>query len=154
VPPGQALNHSLWDVLSAFAGGRPFRFGWETVLRGPSWVLRLLAGLLLPWTALIALAPLPRWFPSPWIKWAWVSFDLLLCGALFALARRWRPHVGRALAIAVSADGLLTLVEALGYNARRAAGPGDWLVMAASVFAPTLASSLLWTWDQRHRASL
>ena len=60
------------------------------------WWCALLAALLVPWTVCSALAA-ARWFPAPWVKTAWVAFDVS-CGrdavradrALASLARRHR----------------------------------------------------------------
>ena len=53
-PPEQGAVRTLLDVLEAFARGHLLTFGLRTLLRGPTIVVRLLAALLVPWTALLA----------------------------------------------------------------------------------------------------
>ncbi len=132
------------DTLTAFARGGLLRFGIKTLLRGPSIVVRALAALLVAWTILLALPTSASWFPSPVWQWGWVGFDIVLGGALFALARRWRHGLATAVAIAVTADAVATAAEALIYNAPRARGLVDWLVMTIAVAAPTSAAVMLW----------
>lgn len=136
---------ALYDALAAFARGSFVRFGLATVLRGPAVVVRALAAALVPWTVMLALADNRRWFPAPWVQHAWVLFDLALAVALLVLAagrrRRW---LGLAVASAVSLDALLTLAEAVAYNAPRARGVLDWVVIVVSCAAPALAAPILW----------
>jgi phosphatidylglycerol lysyltransferase len=140
------------DALAAFARGGLLRFGIETLLRGPSVVVQLLALLLVPWTALLATADPTRWFPSPVVKWAWVAFDVLLAIGLFALVRRWRRGLDTALAALVTADAAITLFEALRWNLRRGAMSALTLIVTAiAVAAPTLAALVLWR-GRAHRA--
>ena len=113
-------------------------------MRGPSIVVRALAVLLVAWTVLLALPASTSRFPSPVWQWGWVAFDVVLGGALFALARRWRHGLATAVAIAVTADAVVTAAEALIYNAPRARGILDWLVMVIAVGAPTSAAVMLW----------
>jgi phosphatidylglycerol lysyltransferase len=142
-PPGASGNVALADVLGAFAGGSFARFGMQTLLQGPALVVRALAVLLVPWTAMIALAG-PRWFPSPGVRVAWVVFDVLVAASLFALAARWRAWLGALLAASVTADAAITLLEAVLYNAPRARGALDWLVIVVSCLAPAFAAVVLW----------
>ena len=134
---------AIYDALAAFARGRLFQFGVATLLRGPAVVVRLLAALLLPWTALLALAG-DRYFPSAAVRWGWVAFDLLLAAALFLLAARWRRWLGLLLAAAISADALVTAGQVAFFNLARARGLTDGLVLAVSVAAPTVAALILW----------
>jgi phosphatidylglycerol lysyltransferase len=120
------------------------RFGLQTLLRGPAIVIRLLAALLVVWTALLALPASARWFPSTTWQYGWVAFDVVLGGALFVLARRWRQPLADIVAIAVTADAAVTLGEAIVYNAPRVHGPLDLLVVSAAIVAPTFAAVLLW----------
>lgn len=150
-PPGRGPLLAVIDTLAAFARGGLLRFGLQTLLRGPAIVIRLLAALLVVWTLLLALPWSARWFPSPAWQYGWVAFDVALCGALFALARRWRPRLADAVAIAVTADAAVTLSQALVYNAPRARGLLDAVVIAVAVLAPTLAAVLLWN-ARVHRA--
>ncbi|MGK3963688.1 hypothetical protein WMF38_05870 [Sorangium sp. So ce118] len=68
-PPGGHGLVAIHDALAAFARGGLLRFGLSTLLRGPAVVFEVLGWLLIPWTALLALAPAARWFPSPAVKW-------------------------------------------------------------------------------------
>ncbi len=134
---------ALYDVLGAFARGSFARFGWQSLLRGPAFVVRLLAALLVPWTVVLALAD-ARWFPSPAIKYGWIGFDLVVALCLFLLAHRWRPTLGAIIAVAITGDAALTAVEILIYNARHVRGPLDALVLLIAWLAPTLAALVLW----------
>src|SRR5262249_5020299 len=83
--PRRGSSHlALYDSLAAFARGSFLRFGAQTLLRGPAVVVRLLALLLVPWMVLLALAP-AAWFPWPWVKTAWIAFDVLLVVTLLSL---------------------------------------------------------------------
>jgi len=141
--PGTSSLVAAWDVLAAFAGGSFVGFGLRTLLRGPSLVLRVLALLLVPWTALLAAAS-PMWFPAAVIQRAWVVFDVVLALGIFALSFRRRRWLGVALAAAVSADALLTTLEAAWYNAPRAHAFSTWLVLACACAGPTLGALSLW----------
>ena len=141
--PGTSANAALFDALAAFARGSFARFGAETLLHGPAIVVRALAALLVPWTALLAVAP-ARWFPFAWSRGAWVGVDAAMAVGLFALAGRWRWWLGRALAVAATLDAVLTWGEALAWNVPRAAGALDWLVVAAACLAPSVAAVILW----------
>ena len=143
-PPRASSLLAIFDTLTAFSRGGLLRFGIQTLLRGPAIVIRLLAALLVVWTALLALPSSAPWFPSPAWQWAWVGFDILLGGALFALARRWRQPLADLVTATVTADAVVTLGEALVYNATRARSVVDVLVMVIAVCAPTFAAVLLW----------
>jgi phosphatidylglycerol lysyltransferase len=150
-PPGGSAVRAVIDTLTAFARGGLLRFGLQTMLRGPAIVIRLLAALLVVWTALLALPWSAPYFPSPVWQYGWVAFDVALGGALFALARRWRQPLADIVAAAVTADAAITLGEALVYNAPRARGLADACVIAAAVIAPAFAAVLLWN-ARVHRA--
>jgi phosphatidylglycerol lysyltransferase len=141
---------SLWpvfDALRAFARGSFFRFGLITLLRRADIIVRGLALLLVPWTVLLALPANRHRFPSETIQWAWVAFDVALTGALFTLLHRWRAWLAGLLAAVISLDGCLTAWQAVAYNVPRASGPLDWLILCASVLAPSTAACLLaWAW--------
>src|SRR6185503_1844657 len=143
-PTGQGVASSVLDVLTAFARGRLLRFGLLTLLRGPALIVRLLALALVPWTIALAATDGARWFPSPLVKWGWVAFDVALAVALLSLTRRWRDRLARALMFAIGTDVVLTVVQALAWNARRVAGVGDVAVLAVAVAAPVLACAALW----------
>ncbi len=143
---------TIVDVLTAFARGGLLRFGLETLLRGPAVVVRLLGALLLPWTLLLGLSP-AAYFPAPWTKWAWVGFDVALAGALLRLTYVWRGWLATLLAVLVSADAALTLLQALLYNLPRAHGIWDLFIAAVAVAGPSLSGFLLWR-SRLHRARL
>ena len=141
-PHGSSSHVALVDALAAFARGSFLRFGGATLLRGPALVVRVLAALLVPWTALLAVAD-ERWFPKPWMQTGWVVFDLFLVAALFALTWRWRHWLGVAVAAAISADAVLTPAQVALYDLPRVHGL-DWIVVAISLAGPALAAVVLW----------
>jgi phosphatidylglycerol lysyltransferase len=144
-PRAQLGILAVYDVLVAFARGGLLRFGLKTLLRRPAVLIQVLALALIPWTMLIALAPSDRWFPSPFIKWAWVAFDAVLAVALSSLARRWRRGLDTALAVLVSADAALTTYQVFAWNLRHGPrSPTTLIVAAISIIAPAMAAGLLW----------
>lgn len=150
VPPWLAVL----DALSAFSRRGLVRFGIATLLRGPDVVLRALALLLVPWTIALASIDVAHWFPSPAVRNAWVAFDLVLAASVLALATRWRGWLATALATAITADAVVTLGEAIGWNAPRVHTMGDVLVLAIAVGAPSLAALVLWRARARHAGLL
>jgi phosphatidylglycerol lysyltransferase len=150
-PPDQGAVRTTLDVLEAFARDHLLRFGLQTLLRGPTFVVWILAILLVPWTVLLALAD-PWHFPAEWVRWAWVGFDVVLAAALFRLAVRWSDRLSRIVVAAVGADAVLTLVEVLAWNVPRLRGIGDALISLVAVAAPTLAFVILWRARVRRRA--
>jgi phosphatidylglycerol lysyltransferase len=149
-PPGSSSYLALVDALAAFAHGSFLRFGGATLMRGPALVVRLLSALLVPWTLLLACAG-ARWFPAPWVKSAWLGFDLALVIALFSLTMRWRHRLGVVVASAITGDALLTALQVGLYNGARARGL-DWAVLALSLAGPTLAAVVLWAAVSHRRA--
>ncbi|MEP7049490.1 MAG: DUF2156 domain-containing protein [Pseudomonadota bacterium] len=149
-PPSQAQWRSVVDALAAFSEGGFTRFGWRTLLRGPTVVLRALAWLLLPWTIALALVPGERWFMASWVRWAWVCFDALLALGLFRLLRRPRTRLLTALAVAISVDAAYTTVKVVLWNLPRVGHVSDYLVLFLACAAPTLAAIVLWG-ARRHR---
>ena len=135
---------AMFDTLTAFSRGGLLRFGLETLLRCPAIVMRVLAVLLVVWTALLALPSTAQWFPSPLWQWSWVGFDLVLAVALLTLSYRWRAVLADVLATAVTADAALTLGQVIAYDLPRERGPLDIIVTVVAVLAPTLAAILLW----------
>ena len=131
------------DCLRAFARGSLRRFAAATLIHRRQAVALWLGLLLVPWTALLALAG-DRWFPSPAVQRGWVAFDLLVIVLLALLAWRWRPPLARALAARVTGDALLTAAQAAAWNLPTAAGPADLPVIAISLAAPTFAAWFLW----------
>lgn len=148
-PAKHGTHWPVYDTLSAFARGSLTRFGVATLLRRPLLLVWALAVLLVPWTVLLALPANAHRFPSPLVQWGWVLFDVALTGALFSLARRWRPWLATLLASVITGDACLTLLQALLYNAPRARGLADWLIIVVAVLAPSLAAVLLF-WARRH----
>jgi len=151
-PPGTSSVRAVIDTLTAFARGGLLRFGIDTLLRGPAIVIRLLAAALVVWTCLLALPSSASWFPSRAWQYGWVGFDVVLGAALFVLARRWRQPLADIVAVAVTADAAVTLVEALAFNAARITNVIDVTIVTAAVLAPTFASILLWN-ARVHRSS-
>jgi phosphatidylglycerol lysyltransferase len=135
---------AMFDTLTAFARGGLLRFGLETLLRGPAIVMRVLAVLLIAWTALLALPVSAPWFPSPAWQWGWVGFDVVLAASLLALSYRWRAVLADVLAAAVTCDAVLTLGQAIVYDLPRRRGPFDVAVAVVAISAPTVAAILLW----------
>ncbi len=143
-PPGTLAVVALFDALTAFAHGSLGRYGLRSILRGPAVVVRLLALLLAPWTALLLAADTARWFPSTALKLASVALNVALGLGLWSLARRWRPGLATALAVTVTADAALTIAHALAFNLARVRGAGDALLVLVSCLAPAVASAILW----------
>ncbi len=149
-PRSQAELVTLYDVLAAFSRHGLLRFGLETLLRVPEIGLRVLAGLLVPWILMLALANTHHWFPARWVQDAWVIFDLGVLFGLVALCTAWRQRLAALLATVITGDALLTAGEAVAYNLPRARSPLDLIVTAASVLAPLSAAALLWgAWAHR-----
>lgn len=152
-PPGGHGLVAIHDALAAFARGGLLRFGLSTLLRGPAVVFEVLGWLLIPWTALLALAPAARWFPSPAVKWAWVAFDVCLAPAMLRLSRRHGQTLSLVLAALVTCDAALTLAEALLFNLPRARGAFELAAVGVAVAAPAAAAVLLWS-ARMHRQGL
>jgi phosphatidylglycerol lysyltransferase len=143
-PPTQGPLVSMLDALVAFTRGGFVRFAIRSALRGPDLAVRALAVLLIPWTILLALAPAEHWFGSGWVKWSWVAFDTALAAGLFRLLARPSRRLATLLACAVSADALVTLLEAVAWNLPRMRGVLDVLLVALACAAPALAAVMLW----------
>ena len=141
--PGSSSHVALVDALAAFARGSFLRFGGATLLRGPALVVRVLAALLVPWTALLALAD-ARWFPArvgagrldrlrPDAGGGAVRAHL----ALAPLARRRGGvrHQRRRGGDAGAGDACGT---------RRTSHGLEWLLVAMGLVGPALAAVVLW----------
>lgn len=150
-PRSVATPLAVTDALRAFAGGSVSSFVLRTLFDGPAVVLWALAVLLVPWTIALALADTQTWFPSRGVQLTWVLFDSVICVTMFALAHRFRPRLGTLAALAVSADALLTLVQAFGWNAARIDGALELLVVLAGCAAPLFAAVVLWRCSARAR---
>ena len=144
-PEGDFELPAVIDALAAFARGSFLRFGFETAVKAAPVTARVLAALLVPWTAALALASTRRWFPSHAVQFGWVGFDVLMATGLFALSTRWRKGLATGLATLATLDTSLTLVEAATFNIPRMRAPWHWLVIGASVAAPLFASVFLWS---------
>jgi phosphatidylglycerol lysyltransferase len=144
-PRSQGAVRSILDALAAFSAGGLLHFGARFLLRGHPLVLGTLAALLVPWTALLALASPDVWFAGhSAAKWAWVVFDVLVCAGLILLIRRPSWRLAALLAVVVTADAALTVVEAAFWNLPQLA---SWLhggVIALACAAPALAAATLW----------
>jgi phosphatidylglycerol lysyltransferase len=150
-PPRQSVLLTVMDALAAFAPQGLARFALETLIRTPGPVLRGLALLLIPWTLALALADTARWFPHPGVQLAWVLFDLCLVAGLLQLSARWQASLATLLAVAITTDAVLTLIEVGAFNIPRATQPLDLLVAVIAVLAPTLAALFLWAARAYHR---
>lgn len=135
---------AMRDGLRAFAGGSLLGFGVHTVLRGPPPLLRALEISLIPWTIALALWPADHWFPSPLVKWAWVAFDVLLLIGLNRLRAQWSRKLAVTIAVAVTTDTLLTLLQAALWNIGRVRSPLEALMVFVACSAPALAAVVLW----------
>lgn len=149
--PGRSPWVALYDGLTAFARGSVLRFGVATIARGPVAIVWALTALLVVWTPLLAVAPTETWFPSPAVHAAWVVFDVALGAGLVILLRRFRPALALALAIAVTADAVVTTIQAVLFNLPRARGALDVALVAIACAGPSIASLALWGLLERRR---
>ncbi len=153
-PPGLGVG-SLHAVLSAFAGGGLGAFGADTLVRlvgripNRVWAAALfvLAGLLVPWTALLALADGEKWFGDVSVQRAWVTFDSLMVFALAGLGvqvargRRSARMLAAVLTGATATDFVLTTAQALELHARL--GGVEALFVLAGMAGPLTATLFL-----------
>ena len=142
-PSDQSGPGAIYHSLAAFSRHGLFRYGMQALLRGPDVVLRALALLLIPWTLVLAGINGELWFPAPWVQWSWVTFDVVLCVALFALSLRFRRWLSALLLGLVISDALLTLLQALLFNIWRIQGPLHALAVILAIAAPSFASLVL-----------
>lgn len=150
-PQTQGALRSLLDALAAFARGGLVSFGLRSLGRGPLSAVRIMAILLVPWTALLAAAPAERWFTHPPTRWAWVLFDLAVLFGLWRLLRRPRARLARGLAIAISADSALTALEIGAWLTQRKPTWSAAVVFGLAWLAPTFAAFVLWGASRRLR---
>jgi phosphatidylglycerol lysyltransferase len=143
-PEGGSVVLALYDVLSAFARGRPFAFGIAAVVRNPAPALALLATLLVPWTMALASAAAIPWFPSRVVQWSWVVFDVVAAATFFALAQRWRRRLAWFVLAATVVDVALTSVQAVAFNIPRATKWWEGALVAVAIAAPAVAAALVW----------
>lgn len=131
------------DSLTAFADGSWLRFGLRTIVHAQPTLVWWLALLLLPWTAVLMMAPTAHWYPSAEIKAAWVVFDLILFVALVNLAIDWRRGMAQLLAALAACDAALGTWQLLHYNRARLDSLGDWLLAGIALLAPVGAAIIL-----------
>jgi phosphatidylglycerol lysyltransferase len=148
-PTTQSALRSLLDVLSAFARGGLLGFGLRSLGRGPLSAVRLMTVLLVPWTLLLAAAPVERWFAKPVTRWAWVCFDLAVIVGLWRLLARPRPGLARFLAVLIGADSALTALEIGAWLTRHDPTWQDAVVFFLAWAAPTFAAVVLWGASRR-----
>jgi len=148
-PRTQSGYGAIYDSLEAFSRRGLLRYGIETLFRGPDIVLRILALLLVPWALLLASVDGDRWFPAPWVHWAWVGFDVVLCFGLLSLSGHYRRWLSSILLALVSGDAILTSLQALAFNLERLRGPADAFIILVAVAAPGMASVVLARAHQR-----
>lgn len=142
-PPRGGAMRAVLDALTAFAGGSLVGFGWRTLQHRAPEVVRLLGLLLIPWTFLLAAVRREPWFPSEPVRWSWVGFDIVLATLLLLLARRWRPALATALAVAAGIDALLGALQVIVWNGARVRSLADAAVIAIALAAPPFAAVFL-----------
>jgi phosphatidylglycerol lysyltransferase len=135
---------SLIDGLRAFAGGALWKFGLRTALRGPRPLLTALERLLIPWTILLAVAPTGTWFPSPAIHVAWVLFDVGLYLLLRSVRQRSWLAGATVAAGAVTVDAILTMWQAIAWNAPRVSTWGAAVLTVIACAGPLITAPILW----------
>ncbi|MBL0938848.1 MAG: DUF2156 domain-containing protein [Gemmatimonadaceae bacterium] len=156
---------ALVDGLRAFANGSLWRFAMQTILRGPRLLLQILAWLLVPWTLVLAMAPVTPWFPARAVQVSWLLFDVLLLLTLFVLSQRtassgarssasrtWTARLATWLAVAVTADATLTAVQAGWFvqnttqsdHLSLASSICTWLVVLIACAGPAVTAPILW----------
>ncbi len=147
--PDQTATLGTIRALRAFAGGSLLSFAFRTVLRGPPALLRAVALLLIPWSFGLAHPAAAHFFPRAWLARAWIPFDLAVAAALFWLARRVSRRHPRSwlhplLATIITADALLTVLQALTWNFTRLSGALDVALVGMACIAPSTVSVVLW----------
>ena len=148
-PRDQTSHVAIYDSLTAFSRRGLLRYGVETLLRGPSVVVRVLALLLVPWTLLLAAASAEHWFPAPWVKWFWVGFDVLLCVGLLVLSTRWRSWLATLLLSLVAADAFATLGEVALFLAAERRTLLELAIAFVALLGPCLATLVLFNARRR-----
>lgn len=141
-PAGRGVRATL-DSLTAFAGGSWVRFGIRTIVHAQPTLVWWLALLLLPWTAILTMAPTAHWFPSAEIKAAWICFDLLLFAALTSLAIDWQSRKAMLLSLVAACDVAMGSVQLLLFNRHHLQSGMDWLMASTALLAPIGAALIL-----------
>ena len=144
-PRGELGFLAMRDVLAAFAPAGLLRFGLQTLVHQRTLATGLLATLLVPWTMGLMLIDTATWFPSAGIQRAWVAFDVLLIGLMFALVRRWRAPLAVLVVALTSADALLTTLQVLLWNVWTTRTAAAWLLVALGCTGPLLAATFFWS---------
>lgn len=145
----------LHTILRALLGDGLVAFGWDSIRRLVArisyrrWAQGLfwLAGLLVPWTAMLASVDGQRWFGSVGTQYAWVTFDAAMVMALAGLG--WMVQKGKKrahtlsifLAGATFTDFVLTTVQALSLH-QNVTGLAT-LFVTAGMIGPLFATVLL-----------
>lgn len=146
---------NLQVVLRALLGEGLFGFAWDSSKRLVSKVsykrwsqgLMWFAGLLVPWTALLALTDGKQWFGSIGTQYAWVTFDVVLAMALFGMSRLVQQESPRSHVLSIFLAGgtfanfVLTTVQTF-YLHQNVSG---WsaLFVSLGVLGPLLATIFL-----------
>lgn len=133
---------ALYDVLCAFAPQGLWRFATGILGRGSSVLLRVLAWVLVPWTAALASMEGDVWFPTKHLQHFWTGFDVVLAAGLFRLSYRWQRSLATALAALITCDAVATLIETCLY--REPKGLFADAVRTLAVLAPTATAIVLW----------
>lgn len=144
-PRGEYGVRALRDVLVAFAPGGLLRFGLNSLVHQRTLATAILAVLLVPWTAGLAMLESARWFPSRGVQHAWVAFDVLLIALMFSLVVRWRARVASLMSLLTSLDAFLTTSQVLLWNVWTARGLRDWGLLLVGCVGPLLAAAFFWT---------
>ena len=131
---------AMADVLAAFAPAGLWRFALDSLVHQRTLATFVLALLLVPWTVLLATIHTSTWFPSAFVQWAWVAFDVLLIALMASLVLRWRARVAAWLARLTSLDAFLTLTQVLFWNVWTARSLGAWVLVVLGCTGPLLAS--------------
>jgi len=72
--------------------------------------------------------------------------------ALLYLSEHRDARLADVLAVLITLDAVVTLIQAVGYDLPRHDAPLDWVVMLIAVLAPTVAAILLWSGRAHRRA--
>lgn len=152
-PRRQGAILAIWDALSAFAAGRPFRFLGRSLLRHPAGFPWLLSLPLVPWTLVLAgvlAAGRARWMGfGPWELLGWIVFDAVLAVALFCTALAPRRRWLSALAAAAGIDALLSVNHLVTHGF--GISPIAWVLRSLATAAPILGTAVL-AWSALHAA--
>lgn len=142
---------AIWDALTAFAGGRPFRFLWRSLLRHPASPPWLLSLPLVPWILVLGVVLAlgrSRWMGfTPLELLGWIVFDAVLAVALFCTALEPRRRWLGGLAGAAGVDALLSVSHLMTHGF--GVSPIAWMLRSLATAAPVLGTATL-TWAALH----